>query len=460
LTASVYVDDRDLEEEGIADIVMDDNSLASLPRPGTSLARPMTGSNRGAFNQGMRPVSSSGRPLTGFARPGTSSRPPTGQASVEGAMQGSRLGTARPMTSSGRFVRLGTASMLFDGSGEFINPEKMNMKKYATRPALARVLCEYLIYHDHNYKKALELASEASAVCSHKDWWWKAKIAKCFYGLGLYREAETYLRSSLRDGNFIITTLELCKVFLRLDQPKTALDIYKNSQEAFPNDISLMLGIARTQDALGQFAKALEAYRQILSVDASNVEAIASLAAHHFYSDQPELALRYYRRLLQTGVVNCEMFNNLGLCCYYAAQWDTCLSCFEKALQLCREDEALSDIWYNIGQIGLGLGDAAFAKQCFHVSLSANASHAESFCNLGVLEMRDLNYDKAKSLLKRAIGLSPFMHEPYFNLSLIYYKLGEFQDAFIYVEKALEVFPDHMESQELQTSLQEYFRMQ
>lgn len=38
---------------------------------------------------------------------------------------------------------------------------------------------------------------------------------------------------------------------------------------------------------------------QVLLLDASNVEAIACLAADHFYSDQPELALRYYRRLLQ-----------------------------------------------------------------------------------------------------------------------------------------------------------------
>jgi hypothetical protein len=38
---------------------------------------------------------------------------------------------------------------------------------------------------------------------------------------------------------------------------------------------------------------------QVLALDASNVEAIACLAADHFYSDQPELALRYYRRLLQ-----------------------------------------------------------------------------------------------------------------------------------------------------------------
>ena len=38
---------------------------------------------------------------------------------------------------------------------------------------------------------------------------------------------------------------------------------------------------------------------QVLTLDASCTEAIACLAAEHFYGDQPELAIRYYRRLLQ-----------------------------------------------------------------------------------------------------------------------------------------------------------------
>ena len=37
-----------------------------------------------------------------------------------------------------RQVRLGTASMLSDG-GVFINAQKINLRKYASRPALAKV---------------------------------------------------------------------------------------------------------------------------------------------------------------------------------------------------------------------------------------------------------------------------------------------------------------------------------
>jgi hypothetical protein len=78
---------------------------------------------------------------------------------VETAFQGGRPGTSRPVTSSGRFVRLGTASMLSEASGPFINVDKLDLAKYAKRPMLARVLCDYILYHDHNPKKALELCA-------------------------------------------------------------------------------------------------------------------------------------------------------------------------------------------------------------------------------------------------------------------------------------------------------------
>eukprot|EP00959_Pyramimonas_sp_CCMP1952_P354328 7422929-Pyramimonas_sp.AAC.1 len=77
LTLKNWIDDTEIEEEGVAEMLLDDNAIAQAPRPGTSLSRPMTGAqNTGMPNQGVRPMSASGRPLTGFARPGTSTARP------------------------------------------------------------------------------------------------------------------------------------------------------------------------------------------------------------------------------------------------------------------------------------------------------------------------------------------------------------------------------------------------
>jgi tetratricopeptide repeat protein 8 len=61
----------------------------------------------------IRPMTNSGRPVSGYARPGTN-RPITGAnwGNLTTAMAGNKPGTSRPITSGGRLLRLGTASML------------------------------------------------------------------------------------------------------------------------------------------------------------------------------------------------------------------------------------------------------------------------------------------------------------------------------------------------------------
>jgi tetratricopeptide repeat protein 8 len=52
LTEQVYVDDIEAEEEGIAEALMDTDTIAQVARPGTSLRTP--GTAHGGLNQGLR----------------------------------------------------------------------------------------------------------------------------------------------------------------------------------------------------------------------------------------------------------------------------------------------------------------------------------------------------------------------------------------------------------------------
>lgn len=159
-------------------MLLDEHQVAQVPRPGTSLSRPLTSASgsvgdaaarelyvtpagphvttgpsgaayrayclktpapaatQGAPSQAVRPMTNSGRPLTGFARPGTGSQRPTtsangrvGTASLQQALKGAKPGTARPVTTSGRFVRLGTASLASEPGGPFINVERLDLRK-------------------------------------------------------------------------------------------------------------------------------------------------------------------------------------------------------------------------------------------------------------------------------------------------------------------------------------------
>ena len=78
LTKKSYIDDLEIDEEGVADILMDENAINNAPRPGTSFSRPLSSVGQpGGISQMVRPMSSSGRPVSGYMRPGTN-RPVTG----------------------------------------------------------------------------------------------------------------------------------------------------------------------------------------------------------------------------------------------------------------------------------------------------------------------------------------------------------------------------------------------
>ena len=258
--------------------------------------------------------------------------------SIESALRGGRPGTSRPVTSGGRAVRVGTASMLTEPGGPFVDLEKLDLRKYAARPALARALCDYMLYHDRNPRKAVELCSLATTRASFKDWWWKERLGKSYYQLGLLRDAEKQFKSSLNDCPTVTATNQLAKVHIRHDQPFAAVAVYEKGAAQFPGELSMILGQARICDALGELDEGVELYKQALRWDASNVEAVACLASHHFYGDQPEMALRHYRRLLQMGVNTCELWNNVGLCCFFASQYVLTLHCFDRALALATDD--------------------------------------------------------------------------------------------------------------------------
>ena len=97
------MDFLEIFDDGIAESVFAEDTIATAARPGTSLRIPTAriGTSRDGPSPAIRPMTQSGRPLSGVARPGSgSSRPGT---SLDTALR-SRATTARPISAStGRY---------------------------------------------------------------------------------------------------------------------------------------------------------------------------------------------------------------------------------------------------------------------------------------------------------------------------------------------------------------------
>ncbi|KAJ3405102.1 Tetratricopeptide repeat protein 8 [Chytridiales sp. JEL 0842] len=253
---------------------LDDGIKAPLPRPGTSLRvqtptsirKPSNASQdpAAAFTSpAIRPMSQGGRILTGYSRPMTSARDFGNPGSKPVARSLLMTSAGHVMSSSGRMIRLGTASLVSEPGGPFVDVEKLDLKKYAQRPNLSRALFEYIYTHCRNTRKALELASHATEACGFKDWWWKLQTGKCFMRLREYRDAERQLKSSLKDQDMLITRMYLARIYICLDQPTMALQVYTETAEKYPHSTSPLIGIARLHEELEDLVESANVYKKV-----------------------------------------------------------------------------------------------------------------------------------------------------------------------------------------------------
>jgi tetratricopeptide repeat protein 8 len=131
-----YLDDLELDDEGFGEILLDDNKISNAPRPGTSVQRLGTQKN---ISQLVRPMSSSGRPLSGVVRPGSQQRIGTSNQNRLQTAMNNRVGTSRATTSGGRYLRIATASLQSLNSSMQLDLNSIEPKKLIRDKSKAKV---------------------------------------------------------------------------------------------------------------------------------------------------------------------------------------------------------------------------------------------------------------------------------------------------------------------------------
>ena len=93
--------------------------------------------------------------------------------------------------------------------------DKLNAKNVAKKKHIAKAVVDYLIYVESNFRRALDISAEATSIAGFDDWWWKARIGKCQFKMGMIKDAEKQFLSSLKTQDMISTHIELAKVAIR-----------------------------------------------------------------------------------------------------------------------------------------------------------------------------------------------------------------------------------------------------
>ena len=159
--------------------------------------------------------------------------------------------------------------------------------------------------NDHRIEMSMGWLAFLSTTSSSDTSFFSPFPGKCYYRLGLFREAEQQFKSASKQQNMLDTVLLLSKVYVRLDQPLTAVDVYNEVNfrveltntyiidsdrqileslaqaghghalvssdfrlnqglETFPNDVNLLTGIARIYEGIQDLDLSVNHYKLVL----------------------------------------------------------------------------------------------------------------------------------------------------------------------------------------------------
>ena len=70
----------------------------------------------------------------------------------------------------------------------------------------------------------------------------------------------------IKKDTYIMTCLRFMQVYIRLDQPMAALEVYRTGLDKFPNEVTFLTGVARIYEAIGNLSLSAKYYKILLVV--------------------------------------------------------------------------------------------------------------------------------------------------------------------------------------------------
>jgi tetratricopeptide (TPR) repeat protein len=218
----------------------------------------------------------------------------------------------------------------------------------------------------------------------------------------------------------------------------------------------------------GEFGKAIEAYRQVITVNPENSLAYCWLGYAYLQQGLNTEAIASLRRSIEIDPLFADAHYNLAYALWKADRPDAAASELKQAFEIdpslrarSHRDEAYKPLRDRL-EVTAGLGSARSEEEKTWVQKGVSAAKRGRFqeavgaydralainpnnalvCNWrGYALYRNQQYEEAADTLRRAISLDPSYAEAHYNLSLALWRLGEEDPAAKAYDRAIELDP-------------------
>jgi tetratricopeptide (TPR) repeat protein len=184
---------------------------------------------------------------------------------------------------------------------------------------------------------------------------------------------------------------------------REAITLMSTAVELFPQNfvVNLLLGLSLAQS--GKHSEAKDYLKTAVDINPQDVVALSAYGFSLNQLKEYDEAIFYIKRALKFNPDDVNLLGTLGLIYDSLEMWEKCDSTYERALEI----------------------DSANA--------TVNNNYAYS------LSERGIRLDEALAMVKIAIEKDPENSSFLDTIGWVYYKLGNYQEAKMYLEKALEI---------------------
>ncbi|MCC8171314.1 MAG: tetratricopeptide repeat protein [Parabacteroides sp.] len=298
----------------------------------------------------------------------------------------------------------------FEESDDFTLYEEilqLGMKQHPNHPGLQIKRCKLLVYNEE-YKKALKLIDSITDIDEPE---LDLLRLECYYSLNKCAEAKAFVEKLIRsDCDYLEDVFEyIAPVLGELGMHETALDFIRTGQQYFPDNIVLKEELCFNLESAGQIKEAIEVCNELIDNNPYSFEDWTTLGRLYSIQEEYDKAIEAFDFALTCDETDCETKILKAYCLFMNEN-------YHKAIEVYSELTNNEQYKYRVMPL---------MAECY---------------------LRLDEYETAYGLLHEALENNKQYEEPasYINYLLCCAKTGRLEEEEKILEKALKLFPDHI----------------
>jgi tetratricopeptide (TPR) repeat protein len=244
---------------------------------------------------------------------------------------------------------------------------------------------------------------------------WRA-AAGAYEGDGKFAEARAALERSAQGPLTVASLLDLARIAYKQRDLQGALGYLAHARDLDPNNAAVHFFFGMVTVELDLPLEARKSLEQAVRLNPDNPWYNYALGAVAVQGRSPEDAVPYFRKYSQFRPNDPRGQFGAGVAYFYAKNFDAAAT---ELKPIADRPETQAGVHYLLGRIAMAQDDLPAAQSELRKAVAGGGS-ADAWAELGLVYLRQRDYEEARRALDRALALDPEGYLPNLNVLILY----------------------------------------